>query len=99
MTTVEAPISHLRENPFELAQEQLRKVADVFKIDPNLVRVLERCKKAVVVSIPFSRRVTVDVTAAEQRELVDAVRARTFSYEAGRTAFRERLALICRPNR
>ncbi len=55
MTTVEAPISHLRENPFELAQEQLRKVADVFKIDPNLVRVLERCKKAVVVSIPFSR--------------------------------------------
>ena len=55
MTTVEAPISHLRENPFELAQEQLRKVADAFKIDPNLVRVLERCKKAVVVSIPFSR--------------------------------------------
>jgi DNA helicase IV len=44
------------------------------------------------VSVPFSRRVTVDVSAAEQRELVDAVRARTFSYEAGRTAFRERLA-------
>jgi glutamate dehydrogenase (NAD(P)+) len=55
VTTVEAPTSHLRENPFELAQEQLRKVADVFKIDPNLVRVLERCKKAVVVSVPFSR--------------------------------------------
>ena len=55
MTTVEAPSSHLRENPFELAQEQLRKVAATFQIDPNLVRVLERCKKAVAVSIPFSR--------------------------------------------
>ena len=37
MTTVEAPASHLQENPFELAQEQLRKVGDVFKIDPNLI--------------------------------------------------------------
>jgi len=55
VTTVEAPISHLKENPFELAQDQLRKVASAFQIDPNLVRVLERCKKAVVVSIPFSR--------------------------------------------
>jgi glutamate dehydrogenase (NAD(P)+) len=55
VTTVAAPTTHLRENPFEIAQEQLRKVADVFKIDPNLVRVLERCKKSVVVSVPFSR--------------------------------------------
>ena len=54
MTTVEAPTSHLRENPFELAQEQLRKVAAAFQIDPNLVRVLEECKKAVSVSIPVS---------------------------------------------
>jgi glutamate dehydrogenase (NAD(P)+) len=54
VTTVEAPTSHLRENPFELAQEQLRKVAEAFRIDPNLVRVLERCKKAVAVSIPVS---------------------------------------------
>jgi glutamate dehydrogenase (NAD(P)+) len=52
VTTVEAPGSHLRENPFELAQEQLRKVADVFKIDPNLVEVLKECKKAVGVSVP-----------------------------------------------
>ena len=52
MTTVEAPVSHLRENPFELAQEQLRRVGDVFKIDPNLIEVLKECKKAVVVSIP-----------------------------------------------
>jgi glutamate dehydrogenase (NAD(P)+) len=54
VTTVEAPTSHLRENPFELAQEQLRKVAEAFRIDPNLVRVLERCKKAVAVSVPVS---------------------------------------------
>jgi glutamate dehydrogenase (NAD(P)+) len=55
VTTVAAPTTHLRENPFELAQEQLRKVADAFKIDPNLVRVLEHCKKSVVVSVPFSK--------------------------------------------
>jgi glutamate dehydrogenase (NAD(P)+) len=54
VTTVEAPTSHLRENPFELAQEQLRKVAAAFQIEPNLVRVLEECKKAVSVSIPVS---------------------------------------------
>ena len=52
MTTIEAPVSHLRENPFELAQEQLRRVGDVFKIDPNLIEVLKECKKAVSVSIP-----------------------------------------------
>src|SRR3989441_1332838 len=52
MTTLEAPVSHLRENPFALAQEQLRRVADVFKIDPNLVEVLKECKKAVVASVP-----------------------------------------------
>jgi predicted nuclease with RNAse H fold len=40
VTTVDAPVSHLRENPFEIAREQLRKVAKVFAIDPNLVNVL-----------------------------------------------------------
>src|SRR4051794_6083153 len=44
------------------------------------------------VEIPVSRRRSVVVSAADQRELVDGVRARTFSYEAGRGAFRERLA-------
>ncbi len=51
MTTVEAP-THLQENPFEIAQEQLRRVAEEFQIDPNVTRVLEQCKKAVAVSIP-----------------------------------------------
>src|SRR5204862_3306521 len=54
VTTVDAPVSHLRENPFEIAREQLRRVAKVFAIDPNLVNVLQECKKAVSVSIPVA---------------------------------------------
>ncbi len=52
MTTVDAPVSHLRENPYEIAKSQLRKVAQTFAIDPNLVNVLQQCKKALAVSIP-----------------------------------------------
>jgi glutamate dehydrogenase (NAD(P)+) len=52
VTTVEAPESHLRENPYELAREQLRLVGETFGIDPNLINVLGKCKKAVEVSIP-----------------------------------------------
>ena len=51
MATVQQQ-SHLKLNPFWVAQAQLRRVADTFAIDEGLVRVLERCKKAVVVSIP-----------------------------------------------
>jgi glutamate dehydrogenase (NAD(P)+) len=47
-----APVSHLRENPFEIVREQLRRVAEVFEIDQNLVNVLQECKKAVEVSVP-----------------------------------------------
>ena len=54
MATTEAGVSHLRENPFEIAREQLRRVAEVFGIDQNLVNVLQECKKAVEVSIPVS---------------------------------------------
>jgi glutamate dehydrogenase (NAD(P)+) len=49
-----APESHLRENPFSLAQQQLHKVAETFGIDERLVNVLQECKKAVEVSIPTS---------------------------------------------
>ena len=52
MTAVDAGVSHLRENPFEIARNQLRRVADAFGIDPNLVAVLGECKKAVEVSVP-----------------------------------------------
>jgi glutamate dehydrogenase (NAD(P)+) len=49
-----APESHLRENPFLLAQQQLHNVADTFGIDDRLVEVLKQCKKTVEVSIPTS---------------------------------------------
>jgi glutamate dehydrogenase (NAD(P)+) len=52
VSTIAAPVSHLRENPFEIAQQQLHRVADTFKIDPNLIAVLQECKKAVMVSVP-----------------------------------------------
>jgi glutamate dehydrogenase (NAD(P)+) len=51
VTTIEAP-SHLRENPYEIAKEQLRRVAGAFGIADDLVNVLSQCKKAVEVSIP-----------------------------------------------
>jgi len=52
VTAVAAPVSHLRENPFEIAREQLRRVGSTFEIDANLVSVLGNCKRAVEVSIP-----------------------------------------------
>jgi glutamate dehydrogenase (NAD(P)+) len=51
MATAEAP-THLRENPLVLARQQLRRVGETFGIDPNLINVLEKCKKSVEVSIP-----------------------------------------------
>ena len=53
MATTQA-VSHLRENPFEIAREQLRRVAEVFDIEQNLVNVLQECKKAVEVSVPVA---------------------------------------------
>src|SRR5437773_1161786 len=52
MVSLERRESHLVENPYRLAREQLRKVADTFGIDDDLVGVLGECKKAVEVSIP-----------------------------------------------
>jgi glutamate dehydrogenase/leucine dehydrogenase len=54
VTTIEAPESHLRENPFQIARQQLRRVADIFEIDDRLVNVLQECKKALIVSVPVS---------------------------------------------
>src|SRR3954462_8274536 len=54
VTTVEVPESHLRENPYDIAKEQLARVAQQFAVDPNLVNVLQECKKAVVVSVPVT---------------------------------------------
>ncbi len=47
-------VSHLRENPFDIARDQLRRVAEVFGIEDNLVNVLQECKKSVEVSVPVS---------------------------------------------
>src|SRR4249919_973217 len=48
-----APVpTHLHENPFELAQAQLRRVGDTFDVDPNLIQILSYCKKGVEVSVP-----------------------------------------------
>ncbi|MFL5943834.1 MAG: Glu/Leu/Phe/Val family dehydrogenase [Gaiellaceae bacterium] len=52
MAATQLTTSHLRENPFDIARLQLRRVADVFEIDQNLVNVLSNCKKSVEVSIP-----------------------------------------------
>ena len=46
--------SHLRENPFHIAQQQLRAVAETFHIDQRLVNILQECKKAIEVSVPTS---------------------------------------------
>jgi glutamate dehydrogenase (NAD(P)+) len=46
--------SHLQENPVEIARMQLAQVGEIFEIDPNLIRVLSQCKKAVEVSIPVA---------------------------------------------
>ena len=52
MATAAPPPTHLRENPYEIAKDQLRRVGRAFGIDENLVNVLSGCKKAVTVSIP-----------------------------------------------
>ncbi len=54
MTTVDTTTSHLRENPFEIARQQLRLVGETFSIDPNVIAVLQECKTAVEVSIPIA---------------------------------------------
>jgi glutamate dehydrogenase (NAD(P)+) len=54
VTTLELPETHLRENPYEIAKAQLRRVAGSFGVDDNLVRVLSHVKKAVEVSIPVT---------------------------------------------
>jgi glutamate dehydrogenase (NAD(P)+) len=52
LSATQSQVTHLRENPFLLAQSQLQRVGEIFAIDPNLVRVLSKTKKTVEVSIP-----------------------------------------------
>jgi glutamate dehydrogenase (NAD(P)+) len=52
VTTVAVPPTHLKENPWEMARSQLRRVADLIEIGDNMLNVLLDCKKSVVVSVP-----------------------------------------------
>src|SRR4026208_2303314 len=54
MSEAVARASHLRETPFAIRRSELRHVGEAFGIDPNLIRILSQCKKAVEVSIPVS---------------------------------------------
>jgi glutamate dehydrogenase (NAD(P)+) len=53
MSATEAS-THLRENPLALGFAQLARVGETFGVDPNLIGVLQGCKKTVEVSIPVS---------------------------------------------
>ena len=52
MTILEAPPSHLKDDPWEMARAQLRRVADLVDISESMLNVLMECKKALIVSIP-----------------------------------------------
>jgi glutamate dehydrogenase (NAD(P)+) len=52
VTILEAPPSHLKEDPWEMARGQLRRVADLVDISKSMLNVLMECKKALIVSIP-----------------------------------------------
>jgi glutamate dehydrogenase (NAD(P)+) len=52
VTTVEAPSSHLKENPWEMARSQLRQTASQIGMEDSMLNVLLECKKAVAVSVP-----------------------------------------------
>ena len=52
MTTVEAPPSHLKENPWEMARSQLRQTAGLLGMEDSMLNVLLECKKCVSVSVP-----------------------------------------------
>ena len=53
MSATAAP-THLREDPYDLARAQLRRVGETFGVDQDLIGVLEQCKKTVEVSVPVA---------------------------------------------
>ena len=71
MTTLEAPPpSHLKENPWEMARNQLRRVASLIDVGESMLNVLLECKKAVVVSVPVDS-VEVSVVVSVPVDSVD----------------------------
>jgi glutamate dehydrogenase (NAD(P)+) len=55
VTTIEAPPSHLKENPWEMARSQLRRIAGLIDVSESMLNVLLECKQSVAVSIPTRR--------------------------------------------
>jgi glutamate dehydrogenase (NAD(P)+) len=52
VTTVQTPESFTRDDPWEMAREQLRRIAALVDIGENMLNVLLKCKKALEVSVP-----------------------------------------------
>jgi len=52
VTTLQAPEAFTREDPWEMAREQLRRVATFTDIGENMLNVLLKCKKSLEVSVP-----------------------------------------------
>jgi glutamate dehydrogenase (NAD(P)+) len=52
VTTVEEPLSHLKEDPWEMARSQLRRSCRLIDVSDSMLNVLQECKKCVSVSIP-----------------------------------------------
>ncbi len=52
MTVSEAPPSPAREDPWDMAREQLRRASRLVGMGDNMLTVLSECKKVVTVSIP-----------------------------------------------
>ncbi len=52
MATLASQPTHLKEDPWEMARSQLRRVATLIDLDENMLNVLSECKKAVIVSVP-----------------------------------------------
>jgi glutamate dehydrogenase (NAD(P)+) len=52
VTTLDTPGPSVQENAWEMAREQLRRMAELADLDVNLLNVLAECKKAVEVSVP-----------------------------------------------
>ena len=65
MSTTET-LTHLRENPFSLVRAQLAQVGEAFGVDPNLIGVLQGCKKTVEVSVRMDDRDALSVTVKDR---------------------------------
>jgi glutamate dehydrogenase (NAD(P)+) len=52
LSAIETPTPSVQDDPWEMAREQLRRIAALVDIGENMLEVLLQCKKAVEVSVP-----------------------------------------------